>query len=109
MNQLSDLRTTREKRGLTLEDLAFGMVRPATISEIESGLRVPQRKTIQKLESMIGPIDWKSTLAGPDRKHLIFALSEFINPDIPGTLDRIRFLRQILQLFENEITKNEIK
>ncbi len=88
-----DLRTVRQKRGLTVYDLASGQLRLATVIEIETGKRVPRRKTREKLEAMLGKeIDWRATLAGPDRTHIMYALSEFVNEYGPGDpRDRIHF------------------
>ena len=98
-----DLRTVRKSRGLSVEDLASGMLRPATISEIECGLRVPRRKTRTKIESLLGPIDWHKTLSGIDRKHIMHSLTEFINLDVPGARQRIKFAKQALQLIEQTL------
>jgi transcriptional regulator with XRE-family HTH domain len=99
----TDLRSTRLKKGLSIDDLASGVLRPATISEIECGLRVPRRKTRIKIESLIGPIDWYKTLSGIDRQHIMHSLTEFINLDEPGARQRIKFAKQALQLIEQTL------
>ena len=70
---MNDLRTVRQSKGLTVYDLASGMLRTATIIEIETGKRVPRRRTREKLESMLGKgIDWRKTLSSGDRDHIKF-------------------------------------
>ena len=101
---IEDLRTTRIEKGLRLEDLASGMIRPATISEIENGLRVPRRNTRHKIESLIGPVDWRKTLASGGRDHIVRALAEFINETGPGNpMERIRFAKQALRMIETTL------
>lgn len=95
-----DLRTTRKQKGLRIEDLASGLLVPGTIISIEKGRRVPQPATRAKLVSILGPIDFRKTLAGGERSHIIRALSEFVNEDSPGAVDRIKFLKQSLTLME---------
>ena len=100
----TDLRTTRIRKGLRVEDLASGMLRAATISEIERGMRLPRPKTRQKIESIIGPVDWHKTLAGSERNHLMFALNQFINSEGEGDAkSKIKFAKQALKLFENSL------
>ena len=99
-----DLRTTRIEKGLRLEDLASGMMRTATISEIENGLRVPRQKTRHKIESLIGPVDWRQTLSAGGRDHIMLALAEFINEAGPGCpRERIRFAKQALRMIETTL------
>jgi len=101
---IEDLRTLRKSKGLRIEDLASGMLRPATISEIEQGRRVPRRRTREKIESMIGPIDWRKTLAVGGRDHIMLALVEFINETGPGfPSERIRFAKQVLTMIEETL------
>lgn len=99
---LQDLRTTRQSKGLRLQDLASGMLRTATISEIEAGKRLPRLKTRNQIESIIGPVSWEKTLAG-DKEHLLYVLREFINPDQPGAKSRIAFTKQALTLIDEQI------
>ena len=101
---VSDLKTTRISKGLRLEDIASGMLRTATISEIENGLRVPRRRTREKIESMIGPICWRKTLAAGGRDHILYALAEFVNETGPGNpRERIRFAKQALTMIEETL------
>ena len=103
---IQDLRTTRIEKGLRLDDLASGMLRSATVSEIENGLRVPRRKTRHKIESMIGPIDWRKTLAASGRDHIMLALVEFINETGPGNpQERIRFAKQALTMINETLNR----
>ena len=104
MNPINDLRTTRLNRGLRIGDLASGMLRSATISEIENGLRVPRRKTRNKIESLLGPIDWRKTLSVGGRDHITRALAEFVNESGPGNpKERIRFAKQVLTMIEETL------
>jgi len=94
-----DLRTTRKALGLTAKDICFGLLRPATISQIETGKIVPRKSTRLLIESVLGPIDWVSTFAGKDRQHLVFFLQEFLNLEGDGDpLQKIVFTRQTLKL-----------
>ena len=98
---IEDLQTVRKARGLRIEDLASGILRPATISEIENGMRVPRQRTREKIESIIGPIDWRKTLAAGGRDHIMLALAEFINETGSGNpRERIRFAKQVLRMIE---------
>lgn len=101
MNSATDLKSTRLQKGLTQEDLAQNLlgVRPATLAAIENGLSVPHRTTRARIESILGEIDWLSTLAA-DRGHIGYALQELINADAPGVDERLRFCRQYLQVLE---------
>ncbi len=104
MNPIKDLRTTRIQKGLRIEDLASPLLRPATISEIENGLRVPRQKTRDKIESLIGKVDWRRTLCGGDRSHLLYTLTELINEDGPGNPhEKIRFAKQVLHMIEETL------
>jgi transcriptional regulator with XRE-family HTH domain len=104
MIQKQDLKSVRKSLGLSAKDLSSGMIRAATISEIETGKHLPRKSTRLLLESVLGPICWEKTLAGDDRSHLIFAITQFINPDGEGSaIERIKFVRQVLQLIEDEI------
>ena len=100
---MSDLRTIRVKKGLTIENLADGMMRSATLQEIETGKRWPQKSTRKRIESIVGPVDWRKTLAGSDRDHIIYALSEFVNLKAPGARERIRFAKQALKMIEQTL------
>ena len=105
MYPASDLRTTRIRKGLRIEDLASGMLRPATISEVERGLRLPHTRTKRRIESVLGPIDWKKTLTSGDRGHLVYAVTELVNePDGGDVRGRIRFIRQILRMIEETLS-----
>ena len=101
---MNDLRTVRQSKGLTVYDCASGMLRTATIIEIETGKRVPRRRTRDKLEAMLGKgIDWRKTLSSGDRDHLFFILEEFVNESEPGARERIKFLRQALRMIEETL------
>ena len=95
-----DLRTVRKEKKLTQEDLTGLLgLRQSTLAELETGRRTPRRQTIQKVESLFGPVvDWRKTLAGPDRMHIMYALSEFINEDEPGARQRVLFALQALDM-----------
>lgn len=98
-----DLRSIRKARGLTLDALASGMLRRATLSDIENGKRWPSKSTRRKLESILGPqINWVATYAG-DRTHIVFALKEFVNSERPGASERIKFARRALILIDEKI------
>ena len=87
-------------------DCASGMLRVATIIEIETGKRVPRRRTREKLEAMLGKgIDWRRTLSNGDKDHLFFVLEQFINESEPGASERIKFLRQALRMIEETLIK----
>jgi len=104
--KLNDLRSTRISRGLRIEDLASGMLRRATISEIENGLRVPRRRTREKIESMLGKVDWRKTLAAGGRDHLLRYLVEFINEPGPGDVrEKIKFAKQALKMIEQTLNQ----
>ena len=99
-----DLRTVRIQKGLRIKDLASGMLRTATISEIENGIRVPRSQTRKKIESLIGPIDWRKTLSAGGRYHILRALAEFVNETGPGNpRERIRFARQALKMIDETL------
>lgn len=102
---MNDLRTVRKNSCLTQQDVAGMMgIRQCTIAELESGMRLPRSRTKKKLEGLLGEIDWKQTLAGSERHHLMFALNEFINESGPGDpKEKIRFAKQALTLLENSL------
>ena len=97
---MRDLRTVRQSRGLTVYDLCSCMLRTATVIEIETGKRIPRRNTRKKLESIVGPVDWRATFGAGGREHLIHSLSEFISEGEPGVRQRIKYAKQALQLIE---------
>jgi transcriptional regulator with XRE-family HTH domain len=99
MYPASDLRMTRIRKGLRIEDLASPMLRPATISEIENGLRVPRRRTREKIESIVGPVDWLKTFS-TGKEHLTYVLYEFLNPSEPGLEERVRMAKQTMTAIE---------
>lgn len=102
---MSDLRSIRKQKGLRIEDLAAGMMRPATLSQIENGQRLPQKSTRKKIESIVGKVDWRQTISGGDRYHIIVALSEFVNEHEPGARQRILYAKKILSLLLDNATK----
>ena len=60
---MDDLRTARQKLNLTqLEVVELTGVSEPTISMAENGLQSPQGITRDRLESLLGPIDWDRTL-----------------------------------------------
>lgn len=98
----TDLKTARLIRGLTISGLASGILRPATLQEAESGKRLPRKKTRLQLESVIGPVNWMKTLS-QDREHVVRALQEFTQVDEPGAEERVYFLKQVLELIQEEL------
>ena len=100
---MNDLRTIRQSRGLTVYDLSSGMLRTATVIEIETGKRIPRRTTRKMLESIVGPVDRRATLGAGGREHLIYYLSEFVSEGEPGARQRIKFAKQALRLIEETI------
>ncbi len=108
MTKPTDLRTSRLIKGLTQEALVSGIMRIATLQEIETGKRLPRKKTRNQIESLIGKVDWSATLSQDgDRDHLFYALSEFVQLDQPGAQARIYFCRQALQLLSENLTNKK--
>ena len=98
---MNDLRTVRKEKRLSQQDLSdlIGMSQSA-LTEVETGKRLPQRKTRERVEQILGSeIDWLSTLAS-DRGHIGYALNELINSGEPGLLERLKFCRQYLHALE---------
>lgn len=98
---MQDLRTVRELRKLTQDDLAeiTGISQPH-LASIESGKHLPNSRTRKRLERILGSeINWLTTLA-QDRGHIGFALRELINAEEPGATERIKYCRQYLNELE---------
>ena len=102
---MGDLRTIRKSKGLTIDDLSGLLgVRPATIVEVETGKRTPRRQTIQKIESLLGAeVDWRATLSGEDRLHIMLQMVTLLNEQAGGVKERIQFCRQCLQVIEETL------
>jgi len=101
---MNDLRTVRQSKGLTVNDLASGMLRPATISTIERGLHCPRRKTRKQLESLLGSINWRKTLAAGGKDHIVRSLSTLVNEEGPGNpRERIKYCKQVLVMLEETL------
>ena len=102
---MNDLRTVRKNSLLTQDDISGLLgIRQCTIAELENGVRLPRKWTKKKIEALLGEIDWKKTLAGSERHHLMFALNQFINEDGPGDpREKVRFARQALRLIEETL------
>ena len=96
-----DLRTVREQKRLTQEDLAqLSGLAQSHIAGIETGKFLPQKRTRQRIERLIGSeVNWLTTLAR-DRSHIGFALNELINSEAPGVGDRIKYCKQYLSELE---------
>ncbi|PWN05643.1 helix-turn-helix domain-containing protein [Rhodohalobacter mucosus] len=59
---MDTLRVARIKNGWSQEDLARVCgVTNMTISNIERGKTIPQEITRKRIESILGPIDWRKT------------------------------------------------
>ena len=105
---MSDLKTVRKDAGLTQEDLA-GLIgtRQGTLAEIETGKRIPRKRTIKKVESILGEeVDWRKTAAGDEEhQHIMVHMVTLLNEQKDGVKERIAFTRQCLQIIE--LTLNE--
>ncbi len=98
------LKTVRKNSNLTQADVAGVMgLTQATIAELENGIRSPRERTRRKLEGLLGPIDWKQTLVGAERRHLMFAIRAFVNPEVECAKERIHFTRQALKMIEDTL------
>jgi len=99
---MKDLRTIREERNLSQQDLAdLTGLSQSHIANIESGQLLPNSRTCKRIEKVLGSeINWLTTLA-QDRGHIGYALRELINSEAPGSSDRILFCKQYL----NELNK----
>ena len=98
---MNDLKTIREMRRLTQQELAetTGLSQPH-LTALESGQLFPRRRTRQRVERILGPeIDWVSTLTR-DKGHIGYALKELLNTDEPGLPERLKFCRQYLHALE---------
>ena len=99
---MSNLKTVRKDAGLTQEDLA-GLIgtRQGTLAEIETGKRIPRKRTIKKLESILGEeVDWRATLAGEGHNNVMVHMVTLINEQAEGVKERIAFTKQCLQIIE---------
>jgi transcriptional regulator with XRE-family HTH domain len=93
---MQDLKSIREAKNLTQNDLAGLSGLPQShISAIELGKLAANKRTRRRLERVLGPVNWLTTLA-VDRSHIGYALKELINLDHPGVRNRINFCKQYL-------------
>ena len=98
-----DLRTERKRRGLTQEELAGLIgVRQSTLTELETGRRIPRKRTIKRVQSIFGPvIDWRKTAAGDEEhQHIMQHMTTLLNEEVEGVKERIAFTKQCLQIIE---------
>lgn len=73
MNTALPLKTARVNKNLTQQQLAYvADVSSITISKLENGIHQPQDSTKEKLEEILGPVDWKRTFdEGKVRRQII--------------------------------------
>lgn len=62
MKFADDLRTARVRKKLSQQQLAYvAGITNVTISNIETGMTQPAPETREKIEKVLGPIDWSKT------------------------------------------------
>jgi len=105
---MQDLKTVREEKRLTQVDLAQLSGLPQShIASIETGEYLPQLRTRQRIERLIGSeINWLTTLA-QDRGHIGYALNKLINAEEPGVTNRIKYAKQYLTELEKMLTMTD--
>lgn len=105
------LKEKRLERGLTQTALMDAGVTAPTIIGIERGKIWPNKSTRQKIEAMIGKVDWPATrLRGFDTdgkgadSGVLFALSQyFFGSTVGSSKDKLKFLKGVLKAFEQTI------
>ena len=101
---MNDLRSIREERRLTQQDLAgiTGISQPH-IQALEAGKYLPQLRTRKRIEQILGAeIDWLATTSG-DKDHITRQLLEMLNIEAENVLERISHVRRILHEIEQSI------
>lgn len=62
MHSIKPLRTVRIESNMSQMELAsYADVTQTTISHIENGVHIPQKKTRDKIEKVLGSVDWSRT------------------------------------------------
>ena len=103
---MQDLRTVREQRRLTQIDVSELTGLPQShIQGLEAGKFVPREVTRQRLERILGDVDWLASASG-DKGHITRKLVELINLEADNVLERIAHVRRILHEIEKIVQKD---
>ena len=100
---MQDLRSIREQKRLSQVDLAgiTGISQPH-IQALEAGKFIPRDGTRQKLEGILGDIDWLDT-ASSDKDYVTRMLLELLNLQANGARARILHVKKILKVVEQSL------
>ncbi len=102
---MNDLRSIREQRKLTQEDLSSLSGLPQShLSALENGRFLPNKKTRKRVEQIVGhySIDWQQTVTG-DKDYITRQLVELINLQVEGVQERIGHVKRVLQTIEQNL------
>jgi len=101
---MSNLRTVREQKRLTQQDLAgiTGISQPH-IQALEAGKYLPQRRTRKRIEQILGAeIDWQLTITF-DKSHITAKMIELLNLQADGVLERVTHVKRLLHSIEQSL------
>ncbi len=101
---MNDLRTVREQKLLTQQDLASLSGLPQShLSALENGRYLPNKRTRNSIERLLGSqVDWQQTVTG-DKDYITAKMIELINLEAANVQERIGLVKRVLHTIEQQL------